>query len=171
MAAENLYLFYNRMYNIPVVIFRISNPYGPRGQMKHSKYSLINWFIRQAFNGETITIFGDGEQIRDYIYVDDLTDAFIAAAVEPKTNGEVFNVGSGVGTTFKDMVSAIVTIVGSGKVTHIPWPRNYINVETGDYVADISKLKRYISWEPAISLREGVERTIKYYKKYKKYYY
>lgn len=169
-AAESMYLFYNEMYSIPCVLFRIANPYGPRSQMKHHKYSMINWFIRTAMEGGTIKIFGDGLQIRDYIYVDDLADAFIESSVTPACHGEVFNVGSGEGTMFKDMVDTVVDVVGSGDVEYIPWPDNYINVETGDYITDITKLTSMSSWKPDVNLKEGIRRTFNYYKEFGSYY-
>lgn len=169
-AAENLYLFYYRVYNIPVVIFRIANPYGPRCQMQHSKYSIINWFVRNAIDDKEILIFGDGNQKRDYIFVDDLADAFILASVSDKASGEVFNIGSGSGTKFKDMAKTIIGIVGKGKINSIPWPENYLNVETGDYITDISKIKRALDWSPQCDLKTGISKTVEYYSLYHNHY-
>lgn len=169
-AAENLYLYYHRAFNIPVVIFRIANPYGPRCQMLHSKYAIINWFIRNAMEDKEIMIFGDGSQMRDYIFVEDLADAFIQASIEDKTSGEIFNVGSGIGAKFKDMVESIIGIVGKGKIKNVPWPSDYLNVETGDYITDITKIQKNIDWFPRFSLKEGVIQTVEYYKKFKKNY-
>lgn len=169
-AAENMYLFYHEVYKIPCIMFRISNPYGPRSQMKHNKYSMVNWFLRQAMEDKPIKIFGSGEQIRDYIYIDDLANAFLLAATTPTCYGEVFNVGSGVGTKFKDMVETIVKIVGKGNVEYVPWPENYINVETGDYVTDIKKIKKFTGWQPKIDFSVGIEQTYKYYKKNRSFY-
>lgn len=169
-AAENLYLYYHRAFNIPAVIFRIANPYGPRCQMQHSKYSIINWFIRLAMDNKEIQVFGDGNQIRDYIFVDDLADAFISAAFDNRSSGEIFNIGSGVGTKFSDMVKSIVEIVGRGKIKFQPWPEDYLNVETGDYITDITKIKNYLNWSPRFDLKDGIKRTVEYYKKHKEYY-
>lgn len=169
-AAENLYLYYKQVYDIPVVIFRIANPYGPRCQMKHSKYAIINWFIRNAMEDKEIKIFGNGDQLRDYIFVDDLADAFILASIEEKASGEIFNIGSGVGTRFGEMVESIVKIVGKGKINKVPWPSEYLNVETGDYITDITKIKKVLGWSARYNLEEGIERTVEYYSKYKKYY-
>jgi len=170
-AAEYLYKYYYRMYGIPYVIFRIANPYGPRAQMKHSKYTILNYFIRQAMEGRDITVYGTGEQIRDYIYIDDLVSAFLSAAVSQEAEAETFNIGSGVGTSFKDMVGAVVKTVGRGQLKFIPWPNNYINVETGDYVTDISKAKKILKWRPCVGIRKGVGETYEYYKKYKRHYF
>lgn len=169
-SSENLYLFYYRTYRIPVILFRLANPYGPRCQMRHSKYSIVNWFIRQAFGGKELTVFGDGNQIRDYIFVDDVADAFINAVYEENACGQVFNIGSGKGTIFKKMVKMVVDIVGSGSIKNVPWPDNYINVETGDFIADIEKVSNVLNWKPKLSIREGIEKTVLYYEKYKRHY-
>ena len=139
--------------------------------MKHSKYSIVNFFIRQAIENEIIKVFGEGNQLRDYIFVEDLASAFVLAAVNEKANGEVFNVGSGIGTRFKDMVNLVVKIVAKGKIEYIPWPDHYLNVETGDYVTDISKISGMIGWVPSVSVEEGIEKTFLFYKKNGKHYF
>jgi len=169
-AAENSYLFYHQIHGIRCVLFRIANPYGPRSQMRHNKYSMINWFIRQAMEGHTLKVFGTGEQVRDYIYVDDLADAMIQSAVTEGCFGEVFNLGSGIGTHFKEMVETIVKVVRKGQVQFVPWPEAYINVETGDYVSDITKLKKVLAWNPQIQLADGIERTHDYYRQHQSHY-
>jgi UDP-glucose 4-epimerase len=139
--------------------------------MKHSKYSIVNYFIRQAMEDKDLTIFGDGNQLRDYIYVEDLARAFILAAVDDVANGQTFNVGSGIGIKFKDMVKAVTNVVGKGRIKHVPWPVNYFNVETGDYVTDITKISDMLSWRPETNFEEAVEKTLRYYEKYSKHYF
>ena len=170
-VAENMYRYYYELHGIPFVAFRIANPYGVRAQMKHHKYTIINFFIRQAMEGKELTVFGEGTQLRDYIYVEDLADAFLLAAVNDDATGEVFNVGSGEGTVFRDMVEAVVAEVGNGKVTYVPWPESYINVETGDYITDIGKVTSMLGWEPTVSLKEGIARTVAYYRQHGEHYF
>lgn len=170
-VAEEMYRYYFRMHGIRCVVFRIANPYGIRCQMKHSKYSLINYFIHRAMGDSDITIYGNGEQIRDYIYVEDLVNAFLCAASNERADGQVFNVGSGKGTKFKDMVKTIVNVVGKGKVKHVPWPENYINVETGDYITNISKITAMLDWSPVVTLKDGIIKTYQYYQEFSKHYF
>jgi len=169
-ASENMYSFYHKMHGIACVLFRVANPYGMRSQMKHHKYSMVNWFIRQAFENKTIRIFGDGAQVRDYIYVEDLADALLLTAITPACYGEIFNVGSGNGTRFKEMVEIIIDVAGGGKAENIPWPADYINVETGDYITNIRKLMAAIPWRPETSMRSGIEKTCAYYRQHKQHY-
>lgn len=165
-AAENMYLFYHEVHGISTVMFRIANPYGPRSQMRHSKYSMINWFIRQAMENKPLTVFGDGSQVRDYIYVDDLASAFIEVASVESCSGEIFNVGSGVGSSFREMAESIVAGVGRSRIEYVPWPKDYINVETGDYVTDIAKISKYTTWKPRTILNNGIKATVAYYQNY-----
>lgn len=164
LAAEKYHLMYHKDYGIPTVVLRVTNPYGVRQQIKHSKYSIPGWFMRLAMEGKPIKIFGDGAQIRDYVYVSDIVDAFLGVGAREEAVGEVYNCGSGVSTRFRDMVECIVDVVGSGSLEYVPWPENYERVETGDFRTDITKLSNAIDWRPSISLREGMERMVAYYR-------
>lgn len=166
LTSEKYLLMYYKDFGIPVTILRLTNPYGPHQQIKHSKYSLIGWFVRQAIEGKVIKVFGEGKQLRDYIYVDDIVNAMIKCAEAPKAIGEVINVGSGNSTHFSDMVSSVINCVKNGKLEYVPWPDNYERIETGDISVDISKLQAITSWKPDFSLEEGILRTYEYYKKH-----
>ena len=170
LTAEKYYLAYAKDHNIHTVIGRITNPYGIRQQIKHSKYSIPGWFMRLAMEEQTIKIFGDGNQIRDYIYIDDLVEAILGLMAQDSSMAQIFNVGSGVATNFKDMVETIVSKVGSGKVEYVAWPEDYKKIETGDADIDISKLNQATGWTPKISLEEGISRMIEYYKENKEHY-
>ncbi|MFA6587803.1 MAG: NAD-dependent epimerase/dehydratase family protein [Patescibacteria group bacterium] len=169
-TAEQYYQAFYKHYGIRSVCFRITNPYGPRAQMKSSGYSIINWFIRQALDDKNITIFGEGTQIRDYIYINDLIAGIITAVTNPKTDGQIYNLGSGLATPFKKMAELVIEIAGGGKLKKVPWPKNYDNFETGDFYADITSIKSAIDWMPSTSLRDGVKKTVEYYKQNRKYY-
>jgi nucleoside-diphosphate-sugar epimerase len=164
LAGEKYYGFYRRIYDIPSVSLRIANPYGPRQQMKHAGYGIVNWFIRMALSGGPLTVYGDGAQVRDYIYVEDLARAFLAVAVSDLAVDETFNVGSGVGTRFRDMVEMIADEIPGTDVRSIPWPPSRALVETGDYVTDIARLAAATSWSPSVSLRDGIKLTTDYYR-------
>lgn len=170
LTSEKYLLMYYKDFGIPTTILRITNPYGPRQQIKHSKYSLVGWFIRQAMEGKVIKIYGNGQQLRDYIYIDDIVNAMIRSVVSSKSIGEVINIGSGTSTKFRDMVQSVVKIVGNGSIEYIPWPDDYEKVETGDICVDISKLKNITNWQPEYSLEKGILKTFDYYKTNMKYY-
>lgn len=169
-AAEQYYRYCHDVHGLRTVCFRVANPYGPRSQMKHSMYSVVNWFLRQATEGNTITIYGDGKQVRDYIYIDDLVEAFLSAAVSDQADGRVYNVGSGQPTHFVEMVQTIIEVVGSGKFELVPWPEDYVNVETGDFWSNIGEVSKDTGWRPRVSFREGVELTHEYYRRFRDHY-
>lgn len=165
LTSEKYLLMYYKDFGIRSTIFRITNPYGPRQQIKHSKYSLPGWFVRCAMEDKVISIFGEGNQVRDYVFADDIIDAMISCLRNEETDGEIINIGSGCSCSFRDMVQTIVRTVGKGKIVHVPWPDNYERVETGDSIADISKLKRLTGFSPRINLSDGIRLTFEYYKK------
>jgi len=170
LTSEKYLLMYYKDFGIPTTILRLTNPYGPRQQIKHSKYSLIGWFIRQAIEGKVIKIFGSGTQLRDYIFVDDIINAMLKCSAADNAAGEIINVGSGVSTRFCDMVRTVVSCIDNGKIEFIPWPDDYEKIETGDISVDISKLKALTAWQPHVSIEEGINRTYEYYKKFLSYY-
>ena len=170
-AAENMYIYYHEVHGLKTICMRISNPYGPRCQMRHSKYSIVNFFIRRAMDDRCLSVFGDGMQLRDYVYVEDVAVAFILAGACERCFGNVYNLGSGMSTHFKDMVEAVVENVGKGRVEYIPWPEDYINVETGDFVADIEKLHEAIGWSPSTTLDDGLKKTVTFYQANGRHYF
>jgi UDP-glucose 4-epimerase len=164
LASEKYLLMYHSDFGIPVIIFRITNPYGIRQQLKHNKYSLVGWFIRMAMENKTITIFGDGRQLRDYIYVEDIIEAFLMSTANSESTGEIINLGSGYSSEFGEMVYNIIRIVGSGEIKYVDWPVNYERIETGNFQVDISKLKSLTGWAPSVTLEQGIRQTYEYYK-------
>ena len=170
LAGEKYYRFYHEAYGLETVSVRIANPYGPRQQMKHSKYGIVNWFIRLALEGKPLTIYGDGRQGRDYIFVEDLAEAALALGLTPGTAGQVYNLGTGTGTPFIEMAHLVAEAVPGTQVKQVEWPANRAFVETGDYVSDITKISEIITWAPKTSLRTGINRTVDYYRQYRGFY-
>lgn len=169
LLGEKYCRYYADTFGLDTLSVRIPNPYGPRQQMKHSKYSIVGWFVRQAMEGKEIQIFGDGSQERDYLYVDDIVDAFLALANKGKS-GEVYNIGTHERVRFVDMVDAVLAAVASGSKQHVSWPENYEKNETGNYIADTSKLTELTGWQAKVSLKDGVRQMVEYYKQYKQHY-
>jgi UDP-glucose 4-epimerase len=170
LTSEKYLAMYYKDFGIPYVVLRITNPYGNRQQIKHNKYSLVGWFIRQAMEEKTINIFGKGEQLRDYIFVSDIVEAFARCGAENEAIGQTINIGSGISAQFNEMVNSVVDVVGKGNVAYIPWPTDYERIETGDVRTDISRLRKVTNWKPKYSLIQGIEATYEYYKKHIKYY-
>src|SRR3989344_1593455 len=160
LLSTQIAFIFRDLYGLKVTIFRTSNVYGPHKSSKFSGYNVVNHFIDLAKHGDVITIYGDGEQKRDYIYIDDLINAFLLGA-DDKASGQVYNVGSGKGIRFKDMAEIIVKNVGKGRTRLVKWPENYRNVETGSYVSDISKIKKDLGFNPKVSFKSGLDKVLK----------
>lgn len=166
-AAERIVLTYHNLHNIKSLCLRITNTYGPRHQMKHDEYGVFNWFIRKAIDNEVIPIFGDGRILRDYLYIGDLVDSMLKISLAQNAYGEVYNVGSGIPTSFIELANKIIEITGRGKVDYTEFTTERKALEPGDYYADISKIKKVINWIPSTGLEEGISKTVEYYNKYK----
>jgi UDP-glucose 4-epimerase len=170
LTAEKMVLVYHDVHKIPGTCLRITNTFGPRHQMAHDEYGVLNWFIRKAIDDEVIPVFGDGRILRDFLYVDDLVDCFLQVAACDEAYGEVFNVGTGLAISFSDLAKKIVEVAGKGKVAFTEFTQERKEVEPGDYYTDISKIKRVVGWSPQTSLEEGLRRTVEFYRKNKKEY-
>ncbi|MHC5039163.1 MAG: NAD-dependent epimerase/dehydratase family protein [Planctomycetota bacterium] len=170
-AAGEYYLFvYRRAFGLRACSLRISNAYGPRHQMKHSRYGILNWFVRLALDGETIRVFGEGTQLRDYHYVDDVTQAFLLAGSRPEAEGEAFNLGGPKPVRFIDMVKEVIHAAGSGRFECVPWPDDRKAIEVGDFASDWSKIRESLGWEPRVPLAEGLKKTVDYYRTFRDHY-
>lgn len=169
LLGEKYYQYYAQTFDIDTVSIRIPNPYGSRQQMKHSKYSIVGWFVRQAMESQTIEVFGDGTQERDYLYIDDIVDAFVHLTVKGK-KGEVYNIGTHERIRFVDMVDAVLKEVGTGSKSHIPWPEHYEKNETGNYIADTAKIEKATGWKPQVTLKDGIARMVEYYRQHHHHY-
>jgi len=170
LTAEKILKVYNDTHKINAVLLRLTNIFGPRSQMKYSSYGVANWFIRLAIDNDTITVFGDGSMLRDFLYIDDCVEAIIQSALSEGAIGEIFNVGKDVPISFLEYVKKVIDIVGSGKWKFTPFTPERLAQEPGDFYSDISKIKRILGWEPKTSIEEGIRLTSEFYKRFKKYY-
>ncbi|MFA5139628.1 MAG: NAD-dependent epimerase/dehydratase family protein [Elusimicrobiota bacterium] len=170
LNGEKYYHFFQRAYGLEAVIFRIANPYGPCQQMRHSKYGILNWFVRQALEGKPLTVYGDGKQKRDYIYVEDLARAMLMGAAARDIEFGIFNLGTGHGVAFREMAEMVARTVRGTTVETVEWPKDRYFVETGDYITDIRKVKDALGWEPQVRIEEGIRRTVEYYRRHARRY-
>lgn len=170
LTAEKMILVYNDVHNIKGTCLRITNTYGPRHQMMLDQFGVFNWFIRKALDNDLINIFGDGRIIRDYIFVDDVINAMLMLAQNESSYGDIFNVGGGEPINFIDLAKKIIKIAGGGSFRFTEFTEERKKLEPGDYIADITKIKKLVNWEPQISLEKGIRTTVDYYRKYKNYY-
>jgi len=164
LAVENYHLIYGRLYGLKATVLRISNPFGPFQAGEGRAYGIANSFIQAAVSGRPITLFGDGSQRRDYLYIDDLVEALLRAASLPESRGRIYNIGDGQGTSLLELAEMAVLEAGRGEIVHVPWPEEYLAIETGDYLSDISLARHELGWSPGTDIREGIARTVRSYR-------
>ena len=164
LSAEMICRTYTRIHGVRTVPLRLTNVYGPRAQMRHSHFGVVNWFVRLALEGRPIPIFGTGRIVRDFLYVDDCVEALVATASEPATVGEIVNVGNDRPSTFLEVAEILREIVPGASVEFTDFTPERKAQEPGDFVSDISKIRRLTGWSPTVELRDGLERTVAFYR-------
>jgi UDP-glucose 4-epimerase len=163
-AGEYYHLVYNNVFGVRACSLRLTNIYGPRQLIKHNRQGFVAWFIRLAIEDKTIEIYGDGTQVRDFVYVDDAADAFLRAGASNACNGEVFNVGGDRPISHRDLTSLLLRVSGSGRVRYVEWPPDKKAIDVGSVYADSSKLMQATGWRQTIGLEEGLRRTVAFYR-------
>jgi UDP-glucose 4-epimerase len=163
-AGENYHILYNNVFHVRACSLRLTNVYGPRQLIKHNRQGFIGWFIRLALEGREIQIFGDGSQIRDFVYVEDAVDAFLRAGASDSVNGQVFNVGGSEPISHADLAVLLIEIARAGSIRHVPWPAEKKVIDIGSFYADSTRFKKAVGWAPHVSLRAGLTSTIEYYR-------
>ena len=165
-AGEYYHLVYNNVFGVHACSLRLTNVYGPRQLLKHNRQGFIGWFIRLAIENQTIEIFGDGSQLRDFVYVDDAADAFVRAGASDACNGDVFNVGGDEPVAHRDLAALLLKVAGTGSVRYVEWPAENKAIDIGSFYADSTKFKTTTGWHPAVSLEEGLRRTVAFYREH-----
>jgi UDP-glucose 4-epimerase len=163
-AGEYYHLVYNNVFGVRACSLRLTNVYGPRQLLKHSRQGFIAWFIRLAIENRTIQIYGDGSQLRDFVYVDDAADAFLRAGASDACNGEVFNVGGDEPVSHRDLTTLLVRLAGGGRVEYVEWPAEKKAIDIGSFYADSRRFKAATGWAPAVPLADGLRETIAFYR-------
>jgi UDP-glucose 4-epimerase len=167
IAGESYHLLYRDVYGIPTVSLRMTNTYGPHLLMKHGRQGFITVFIRRALEGQDLQVFGDGGQLRDFTYVSDAVDAFLGAALTPGAYGQALNVGGIEPVSLLEVAELCQEIAGEGGAVHkVPWPPEREKIDIGSIYVSHERLTGITGWEPAVSLREGLERTIAFYREH-----
>jgi len=170
MAGERYHILYNNIYGIRASALRLTNTFGPRMRVKDARQMFLGIWIRLLIEGKPIQVYGDGTQIRDFNYVDDVVEAFLLAAASEKANGEVFNLGADNPICLRDFAKLLVELDGRAEYCLVPFPFDRKAIDIGDYYADYSKIRSILGWVPKVQLRDGLIRTLAYYQEYRDKY-
>ncbi len=169
-AGEYYHLVYNDVYGVRACSLRLTNVYGPRQLIRHNRQGFIGWFIRLAIEDGEIQVYGDGSQIRDFVYVDDAVEAFLLAGASDACNGLTLNVGGTEPIAHRELVSRLIEAAGSGRVAYIPWPAEKKAIDIGSFYSDSSRIAEVLGWTPRVPLQEGLQRTLAYYREHLPHY-
>ncbi len=163
-AGEYYHLVYNNVFGVRACSLRLTNVYGPRQLIRHNRQGFIAWFIRLAVEGREIQIYGDGSQMRDFVYVDDVVDAFLRAGSTDTVNGDAFNVGGREPISHRELAELLIEVAGAGRVRFVEWPAEKKAIDIGSFYSNSAKFESAVGWRPTIPLREGLRRTIEFYR-------
>ena len=163
LAGEQYHLLYNNVYNIRSAVLRLTNTYGPRMRVKDARQTFLGIWIRRLLENDPVLVYGDGKQVRDFNYVDDVVDALLLAAVDEKAYGQIFNLGADDPTNLKDVAQKL-TSIHAGEYEIVAFPNKLKAIDIGDYYGDYRRIRSHLGWIPKISLEEGLARTVEYYK-------
>jgi nucleoside-diphosphate-sugar epimerase len=160
--------------NCKITSARLTNTYGPRQSLSYGAVAPV--FINKIIKGETIELWGGGEVLRDFNYIDDVVEALLFLAASDETGGQVYNLGCCIKSngviaelpggnlkTINQLAETIIKIVGKGFIKEIPYPLERKNIEPGHSCSDISKIFK-LGWRPKTSLEQGIRNTIEFIK-------
>jgi UDP-glucose 4-epimerase len=165
-AGEWYHLVYGRVYGIRVCVLRLTNTYGPRMRVRDARQTFLGVWFRLLVQGHELTIFGDGTQRRDFNYVDDAVHAFLLAAAREESTGRVYNLGDDRNVDLNELAELLIRINGSGSVRHVPFPAERQAIDIGDYYSDFARVRTELGWEPAVSLEDGLARSLEFYREH-----
>ena len=162
-------MLYNSVHGVRSAVLRLTNTYGPRLQVRTDRQSFIGIMIRQALRGEGIRVFGTGEQIREFNYVDDVVSALLLAATTDACIGRVWNLGASWRYSLLEFVSLLSEFCEVQSEV-VPFPEDRKLIDIGDYYGDYSSFAKATGWQPEVDLREGLRRTIAFMREHAEIY-
>ncbi len=166
MAGEWYHILYNNVYDIAACALRLTNTYGPCMRVKDARQTFLGIWIRLLLEGKPVEVYGDGEQLRDFNYVEDVVDALLLSASNKEANGKVYNLGSTEVTSLKNLAETLAEINGSGEFRLVEFPEGAKKIDIGDYYADYTLIENDLDWRPEVTLKEGLTRTLAYYREH-----
>jgi UDP-glucose 4-epimerase len=163
-AGEWYHLLYGQVYGLRVAVLRLTNTYGPRMRVKDARQTFLGYWLRLVVEGRELSVFGDGEQLRDFTYVDDAVRAFLAAGASDGANGGVFNLGGDEVVSLRALAELLVGVAGEGAYRIVPFPDDRKAIDIGDYYADYGLIRETLAWTPRVALAEGLGRSVAFYR-------
>lgn len=169
ISGESYHLLYQQVYGIPTSALRLTNTYGPCMRIRDARQTFVGIWIRHLLEGKPFEVWG-GEQLRDFNYVDDVVDAFIVAAINPKACGKIFNLGSKEIVSLTELAELLVDLNKEGHYQIHEFPPERKKIDIGDYYSDFSLIEQELEWQPRTNLRTGLMQTLDYFRLHGEHY-
>jgi UDP-glucose 4-epimerase len=164
VAGENYHLVYHTAHRLRTSVLRLTNTYGPGMRVKDARQTFLGIWIKNVLTGVPIKVYGDGSQVRDLAYVDDVVDAFLASAQLDEAIGTTLNIGGAERISLADLADLLIRCNGEGSIERVPFPDELKEIDIGDYYSDDSAARSLLGWEPEVEVEKGLTRTIEYYR-------
>jgi len=169
MAGEAYHILYHNVYGIRTCCLRMTNTYGPRMRIKDARQTFLGIWVRMLAESKAFDVWG-GDQLRDFTYVDDAVDAFLLAAASPQAWGKVFNLGGDSVVSLRELAVLLLEVNGGGAYNLRQFPADRKRIDIGDYYAEDAAIEEALGWKPHTPLREGLARTVEYYRRHLEHY-
>jgi len=166
VAGEQFHLLYHDVYNIRTTALRLTNTYGPGMRVKDARQTFLGIWIRNLLKGDPILVFGDGKQLRDFNYVDDVVDALVRAAATPSCYGKAFNLGHSEVIDLASLAQLLTAAEPGASWQLVPFPPERKAIDIGDYYSNHSLASELLQWQPQVNLSVGLARTLAYYRQH-----
>jgi UDP-glucose 4-epimerase len=170
LSGEMYHILYYKVYKIKSTVLRLTNTYGPRMRIRDARQTFLGIWIRNLLEDKKITIFGDGSQLRDYNYIDDVVNAFLLVAGSDKCDGSVYNLGNDNPISLKKTAEIMIEQNNAGNYVFKPFPVFLKKIDIGDFYSDYSKIKETLGWHPIVTISNGIKETLEYFRENYKHY-
>ena len=162
IAGEWYHLLYNNVYGLRSTVLRLTNTYGPCMRIKDARQTFVGIWIRLVLEGKPFEVWG-GSQLRDFTYVDDCVEALLLAAGSSEADGRVYNLGGASVVSLCELAETLLAVHGSGNYVLREFPEERKKIDIGDYYSKDARIREELDWTPAVSLTEGLKRTLTYF--------
>jgi len=170
LAGEMYHRLYAQVYGLRTTVLRLTNTYGPRMRVKDDRQTFLGTWIRRLLCGEKLSVFGDGRQMRDFNYVDDVVRAMLHGALARDAGGNVYNLGSAEVLSLEELARKLIAIHGGGGYELVGFPEDRKRIDIGDYFGSHDRISRDLGWQPRVGLDEGLRRTLAFFGRFGEHY-